>query len=182
MEHLNEYRELIRRFANSRTNSRIPNGLPQHASILVETMLFNATAEMRIYTKELNESVYGAPEVQAALRKFLSKPYSSLKILLQDHRDQSWVSKHPMLQICEDFRHKFGHGAVMVKTAVGSYSRGANHFTVMDNDGYRFETDHENCKAIANFNEPETAKKLIQVFDMAFGMPGTELTYELGVR
>lgn len=182
MEHLSEYRELIKKFASCRTNTRIQNGLPQHASILVETMLNTATAEMRIYTKELNESVYGALEVQAALRKFLSKPYSCLKILLQDGQDQSWVSKHPLLQICEDFRHKSGHGAVMVKAAVGSYSRGANHFTVMDNDGYRFETDHENCKAIANFNEPETAKKLIEVFDMAFSMPGTGSMYELGVH
>lgn len=181
MEQIDEYREIIKRFAIKRTNVRIPNGLPQHATILIETMFLNATAEMRIFTKELNKDVFGGTAILSAVKKFLSKPYSNLKILLQVPQGLEWTKEHPLFQVFSDFQDKnILHGAVLIKSASGSYSKNdANHFTVMDNDGFRYETDHCSCKAIANFNEPNTAKKLIDVFDSAFEMKNCQPIFEL---
>lgn len=181
MGQINEYQEIITRFATKRTNVRIPNGLPQHASILVETMFLNATAEMRIFTKELTKDVFGGPAILAAIKQFLSKPYASLKILLQLPQDVEWTKEHPLFHVFNEFKDKnILHGAVLIKSASGSYSKDeANHFAIMDNDGFRYETDHYNCKAIANFNEPNIAKKLIGVFDSAFEMENSQPIFEL---
>lgn len=178
---INEYREIIKRLASKRTDARIPNGLPQHATILIETMFSTATAEMRIFTKELNQDIFGEPKLLGAAKKFLSKPYANLKILLQSPQDVEWTQEHPLFQVFNDLNNtNLLHGGVVIKNASGSYSTDdVNHFTVMDNDGFRFETDHYNCKAIANFNEPKTAEKLIKVFDSAFDMPKAQLIYEL---
>jgi hypothetical protein len=35
----------------------------------------------------------------------------------------------------------------------------------MDDAAFRFETDHANTKAIANFGDPENAKRLVKIFD-----------------
>lgn len=162
-----EYREIIEKFARERINKRVSNGAPAHASVLLETMFKHAVAEMRIFTKELNGSVFGEQHMIDAATRFLGKPYSSMKILLQEGKDEAWAKDHPLFKAIAKMGEP--HGKVEVVNASGSYAENdANHFAVMDNDGYRFEFDHEKCKAVANFNEPKVAKDLISAFDKAF--------------
>lgn len=181
MDQFNEYRRVIAYLASNRINVRIPNGLPQHASILIETMFSNAAGEMRIFTQELNEDVFGKPKVLQAARKFLSKPYANLSILLQRPNNIDHFKEHPLFRVFSELKDSNSlHGAVLVKNAAGSYSEdGANHFAVMDNDGFRFETDHKKCKAIANFNDSKTAKKLIAAFDSAIELSKVEPLFNL---
>lgn len=175
MSNILEYREIIERFARDRTNQRVPNGLPQHASVLLETMFKHATAEMRIYTGELNEAVFGQPAMISAVASFLSKPYASMKILLQKEKDDSWVDSHPLIQAISKIQAP--HGRTEIRCAQGVYAtEAANHFAVMDNDAYRYELDHGACKAVANFNEPRVAEQLLSVFDKAFDLAAATLS------
>lgn len=168
MDDILEYRTIIERFARDRIDARVPNGLPQHASILIETMFRSATAEIRIFSRELDEKVFGSSEIKNAVIKFISnKPYANLKILLQKNHDEKWINNHFLVNAIKQIDGL--HGRVEIRNAAGSYAKDdTNHFAVMDNDGFRFELDHDNCKAVANFNEPKTAKKLITAFDEAF--------------
>lgn len=181
IEQLADYKRIITLLAEEHIDARIPNGLPQHAAILIEAMFLNATKEMRIFTQNLCVEVFGKPEVLAAARKFLSKPHAKLMILLQQPSDLSKLGTHPLYQVFSQIRDKeLLHGAVEIKNATGSYTKDdANHFTVMDADGFRFETDHHKCKAEANFNDTKIAKKLIGAFDAAFGMAGPIPLFEI---
>ena len=179
MSESNEYRTIIQRFAKDRVNARVPNGLPMHASTLLECMFENAAAEMRIYSGKLIQDVYSGDGIVKAAAKFLGRPYASLRILLQSPADRSELANHPLLAGLSNITPR---GSVIVRNAVGSYAKEeANHFAVMDNDGFRYELDHGKCEAIANFNEPDTAKILVQAFDAAFAFSGmkSEPIFEL---
>jgi len=167
-----EYRRLIERYASSRVDKRVSNGLPAHAAILIEAMFKTASAEMRIFSKDLNEDVFCSNEMIQAVVTFVAKPYSTLKILLEKKPDDGWVESHSLFQA---LRKLDAHGVVEVLPAVGNYAEGkAEHFAVMDDDGYRFEFDHDSCQAVANFNESTVAKKLISAFDEAFALSKVE--------
>lgn len=168
MSRLSEYRKIVERFASGRINQRIPNGLHEHATVLLEAMFKNAAAEIRIFTGDLEPSVFGDSSLVKAACEFLqTKPYSSLQILIQKERDDQWLSSHPLLKAVTELPGR--HGTVQIRAATGRYSTDeAHHFAVMDNDGYRFELEHANCKAVANFNEPAVARSLIDAFDKAF--------------
>lgn len=161
-----EYRSIIEQLASAHTNQRVSNGLTVHAAILLETMFKNASAEMRIFSRELNEVVYGTDSMLDAVRGFISKPYSSLKILLERELTEEALETHSLIKALKSVSGP--HGSVEIIAASGNYSSGeVEHFAVMDNDGYRFEFDHDNTKAVANFNEPKVAKNLLKVFDQA---------------
>lgn len=175
MDNISEYRDIIERFARDRVDARVPNGLPLHASILIETMFKSATAEMRIFTRELDTAVFGRDDIMAAVEKFIGRPYATLKILLQKPQDEKWAVDHPLVAKLNAFSQSSSHGSFVIRNAVGSYANNdANHFAVMDNDGFRYELDHDHCKAMANFNEPKTAKKLVEVFEQAFDISAQE--------
>lgn len=168
-----EYRQIIEKFAREHIPQRVPNGLPQHAAILLETMFKYAGAEMRIFSGELHEGVFGQPSMIDAVVGFIEKRYSSLRILLEKEKDDDWVRNHPLVKAISQVGEAHGHAEI--RCASGLYAGGkANHFAVMDNDGYRFERDHASCRAIANFNEPDVAKSLIQAFDVAFDLAGLQ--------
>lgn len=162
-----EYRRLIQRLASSQLNQRIPNGMPAHAAILFESMFEIAKEDVRIFTGELSAKAYGQPELAKAARDFVvGHRHACLRILFQKPQEVAWIMRQPLVEsllekgrLPENFQMRF---------AKGPYSNSVKHFAVMDQRGYRFETDHDNCKAFANFNEPEVATKLAESFDVAF--------------
>jgi hypothetical protein len=162
-----EYSDIIEKLATERANQRVSNGLPVHAAILLEAMFKNASAEMRIFSRELNEVVFAKTSMIDAVVNFISKPYASLKVLLEREPADGWIDKHPLIVALNKLEKP--HGSIEIIHATGNYASGeANHFAVMDNDGYRFEFDHDNTKAVANFNEPKVAKHLLTVFEQAY--------------
>jgi hypothetical protein len=170
-QQIDEYRRMIKLFADRKIAIRIPNGRPEHASILMEAMFENATTEVRIFTRDLNEKIYGSAEMLKTVRSFIDRPNSCLKILFQNNQSLSLVEQHPLLKEINNITSRGLHGTIEIKNAVGSYATNeANHFAVMDSDAFRYETNHDGCKAVANFYEPKMAKKLIQAFDSAFSM------------
>lgn len=170
----NDYRKIIQRLASDQVNERIPNGAPQHASILIETMFNHAVAEMRIFSKALTNDVYATDEIVDAAKAFFSKSYARLFILLQKKptSEIEWIKEHKLLLALREIDNpKSDYRNIQIRYAKGSYTEDdANHFAVMDNDAFRYELDHNNRTAVANFNEPETAKSFIKAFDRAFDL------------
>jgi hypothetical protein len=158
-----EYRALVHRLASARTDQRIPNGKAIHAAIVLEAMFARASAEMRVFSGALSPATYDVAFLREAARRFLKRPGTSLKVLIQERLRE--VFDRPFL------RELIGFPGLSVRFALGAYARpDAKHIAVMDSVGYRFELDHSNTSAVANFNEPRVAMELASVFDRAFSI------------
>lgn len=165
---LRSYRQLIEQLAQGGINHRIPNSIPAHAAVLLETMFRHAREEIRIFTGEMRPAVYGDSGLMDAARRFLLRPGACLRILLQTAREEAWLKEQPIVRACLAHAQP---GALDIRCANGVYATPvAKHFAVMDDRGYRFELNHDKTQAIANFNEPDAARKLVSAFDRAFAM------------
>jgi hypothetical protein len=163
-----EYRKIIQFLASGSVNQRIQNGKPVHAAILLEAMFSKARSEMRIFTGELSPQTYDYPELITAAKQFLKRQGGRLRILIQRASELEAIKDRPLVSalLSEGPRSNF-----QLSFARGAYSAdNAKHFAVMDDVGYRFETDHKNTRATANFNEPRFAADLISAFDRAFSI------------
>lgn len=49
------------------------------------------------------------------------------------------------------------------------------HFSVFDNEKFRYEYDSENYKAYGSFNQPDNCRYLIETFDQAFNDPASKI-------
>jgi hypothetical protein len=158
-----EYRKLIHKLASGSIDQRIPNGKPIHAAILLEAMFDRACTQMRIFTGKLSSDTYDAPFLIEAAKRFVKKPGTTLKLLIQTTLDD--LPARHFIQAVK------GAPGLAVRFAQGAYSqRDAKHIAIMDASGFRFETDHGSTSAIANFNEPRVAVELASAFDRAFFM------------
>ena len=161
------YGDLIERLAAQKLNQRISNGVPAHAAILLETMFRHAEEEIRIYTGKLDGDTYAAPALIREAKRFLRRPGTCLRVLLQERRTVEWAKEQPFIKQLLDTPP--GLGTFEVRCARGIYATDkAKHFSVMDGTGYRFEVDHAKTRAVANFNEPEVARDFSSAFDRAY--------------
>jgi hypothetical protein len=160
-----DYRQVIERLAAGRISQRIPNGVPAHASILLEAMFKHAQRDVRIYSGKLSADTYDQNELVMAAKRFLGRRGTRLRILLQEQ--ESTVVERKFIQALKSVDGACGEFELRTATGVYATDR-AKHFAVMDECGYRFETNHEETKAVANFNEPPMAQELISAFDRAF--------------
>lgn len=159
------YRDLIHHLARHKINSRIANGKAEHAAALFEGMFRTAENEVCIFTRNLEPRVFDQPRVAKAAWWYMQNPAAKLNILVQD---QSGLATREIVKLARLPRRK---GIVQIRLAAGSYRQNdAKHFAVMDGRAFRFEFDHENCSAIANFNEPGVASELQTAFLAAFSM------------
>ena len=156
-----EYFELIDKCAETRRNLIIHNGERQHAAYLLKTFFKNAKSNIRIFTGQLFEGVFGDQSLQEEACKFLREDDShSIQIAYQERAD---ILKSTFIQtILNDQQRK---GSIAIWNASEKYSDCKNHFAVMDEEAFRFETDHDFTRAVANFGDPAYARKLIDIFD-----------------
>jgi hypothetical protein len=164
-EDTNAYRQFIERFAESQLNQRIPNGKPAHAAVLFETMFKKAKDDVRIFTGDLSREAYGTPELLQSAKDAVRRGVR-VQILLQHKKDLAWVVAQPLIESTM-YNGKLPAN-IDVRCATAPYSDSTKHFAVMDHIGYRWEWNHKECKAFANFNEPGVASDLARTFDRAF--------------
>jgi hypothetical protein len=158
---INEYFELIDKFAKNFEELTIPNSEPIHAAYLIKTFFKNAQSTIRIFTGSLFEGVYGDKNLQEEARNFLRKDENnSIRIAYQESLD---INNSTLIQtILNDDQKK---GSLKIWNASEKYPDFKNHFAVMDDKAFRFEIDHVTTKAIANFGDFANAKKLVGIFD-----------------
>lgn len=174
-----EYRQVVDKAVENGTNMPISNGRPDHAVYLIQKMLENATALVRIFSGTLARSLDGVPaygneRILAAARGFLDKG-GTMKILLEKPIDvdegRPWT-EHPLVAMA---RSMPGGGDLLeVKQAPEdglNELREASvlyHWITMDDQAYRLEMDTRQARAIANFGNSRTACALVAIFDDLF--------------
>jgi hypothetical protein len=156
-----EYFKLIDKCAETQETFTIPNSEPKHAIYLLKTLFKNANFAIRIFTGRLFEGVYGNEDLKEEARNFLRKDANnSVRIAYQEPLD---ITNCAFIQTILNDEHR--KGSLKVWNANEKFNDLNNHFAVMDERAFRFETDHTNTKAIANFGDPENAKRLVDFFD-----------------
>ena len=164
------YEKIVFSLAKNKENKRFSNGKPDHATILLRAMLVNASEQIRIFTGMLHRSVYNE-KISEEVNKFLSSG-KKLDILIEKNLEEKQLKKHPFIKSIANSNLE----NLRLRKASGVYASGeANHFSLMDRKGFRIELegpttegDKTGCKAIANFNEPDTAQQFADAFDIAF--------------
>lgn len=183
-----EYYSNIDECAENKTDQLIPNGLAEHAVYLMSKMFSNAIEHVRLFTGELTDAitrnvkdgtpqtvpVYTEPKLIEAARNFLKREGSILDILVQD--DSGNIALRGFVQIIQKMKAE-GEviGTVNIRKANPEIMSLKNHFMVMDDMGYRLETEHKNTKAVANFGDKEFSCSLAKVFDNVLFKNGTPL-------
>lgn len=165
-ESIEFYRKMINQYAKGKTNERVPNGKAAHAGILLDAMLDNAKEGVRIVTGRLIEKVYGHVNFIMSAKSFLMKKNAKLEIIILNTPEKP-IEEHALVVALKEYKKKCPEkykGQVNIIMAPPKMSS-TKHFAVMDKTGFRFEFDDNEVKAVANFNEPETAKRLYESFE-----------------
>lgn len=159
----NDYIALIDKCAETSENFPIPNSEPRHAAYLIKTLFKKARSAVRIFTGELFEIVYGDKDLREEAREFLRRDENnSIEIAYQKSLD---IDNSSLIQTILNDKQKKGSLKIF-NANIEKYQGFNNHFVVMDNTAFRFETDHANTKAMANFGDPANARKLVNIFDL----------------
>jgi hypothetical protein len=198
-----EYYHNIDRCSDGAIDQPISNALPEHARYLMTKMFSVAIKQIRLYSGRLEQSVYsrdmceaskdnnadGTPvavysdhNLLSAVRGFLSKDNNcELRILVQTGVDGG-IESHPLLSLISEMRNNGSLlGKVEIRQLKEKHLKGEHfdvfehHFMVMDSTAYRFEFDHNPCRAQANFGDSKTAKSLAELFDDFLFPAGTSL-------
>jgi hypothetical protein len=151
------YREAVIHLAKSKANSRFSNKGNAHAEVLVQQLFLHADKTVRWFTGKLAEDFVTSEFIAASIHKFLSKPDARLLVLSESAIDPKSVA------LLRQFPDK-----VSLKVLTASLDKpvsSSKHFIVTDALGYRLETHDQNREAVANFNEPELALKLVESFE-----------------
>ena len=153
------------------------NNCAFHAAYLIYKFFLKAQKRVRILSGHLSRQaedgtlVYGAPEIIAAIRLFLSRKDTALQIVLDSELDDG--TKHPLYKALDKMRGdgKLKGHKVEIRQLKGTEAQSlvdddlANHMLLMDNCGFRLETDVDKAEAIVNVNSKHTFGLLGNFFD-----------------
>lgn len=179
------YFDAIDAALNDKDSRYISNGRPEHAAFLVHRFLTNAEETVRIYSGALSRAhegvdVYGNPHIVRAAQEFLGKG-GRIRVVVQNAVDSpngERTEDHPFLRLVEGVQPQGeAKGSLVVKKEAQAFKEATSslpafHWMVMDESGYRLETDVKSAKAHANFGTPKVAMQLARLFD--------EILYGLG--
>lgn len=182
------YYRNVDRCVSEKLDQPISNALPAHACYLMTKMFQTAHKRIRLYSGSLERRVKescaldGEPEgatgsadlvdvyadkaLLAAVCDFVGNRGGDVSIIVQKDVDGG-VETHPLISLITEMKRDGSlRGKVEVKQLGKQYADAIeNHFMVMDDTAYRFEFDHNPCRAQANFGDLKTAKALAELFD-----------------
>ena len=151
MENLNAYANRLENALTTKTPFHTYNRDILHAAEIVVAGFRHAQHKIWLLSERLDLSLYGNERLLTAVREFLGRPGSELRILVETEID----AKHPIRQLAEnEFPESMKIGLVP-DDVKKNY---AFNFMIVDDIGYRFEYDREVYEAIASFYEEERIK------------------------
>jgi len=161
------YKRIIDECAREKKNLEISNGNSTHAAYLIKALFEKAKKEIYIYTGSLSDDVFGHQELIDVAVAFLKREGSSLKIAYQENCDKDTIKSRKFVQ--RILNNDLIKNRLEVWDVSSAFKDITNHFTLMDETAYRFETDHAKKRAIANFGDFASAKTLKGSFAKIIG-------------
>lgn len=157
---MDDYREKVEQLARERTGEPFYNSSIDHAAVIIEKMFRHADREVCIISNRLNARVFGQEEVVKEARGFLSDTNHSVRILLEDEAE-TLSEGHPLVEELRQHPKSYEVRKIPQQLVdVLNY-----HFTLVDDDSYRFEPDKSKWEAVAVFGDKNGAAKMRTAFD-----------------
>ena len=159
---IDTYRQQIDRLIWEKTGEIVLNGSHDHAAVIIERMLANAKADVAIMARRFDRRIYGTPETIKQANLYLEDPERRLEILVEEG-DAATLSAHPFV-VANAAALAAGNLKIGRITEPAAEIVDVN-FSVMDDDGYRVETDGDKAIATAAFGATAFTAQLRTVFD-----------------
>ncbi|KJR43368.1 hypothetical protein MCHI_000733 [Candidatus Magnetoovum chiemensis] len=155
------------KYAENETDQILKNRDAGHARYLQERLFNKAKEEMLILTGEVSDEVYTHEYLIEAAIEFIKKDSSKkLNIIYQNDIDkENLLKKRFFSEIKKRADKEKLEDKLKIWEAKHTKDIVPFHFSVSDRKFFRLETDIEQRRAIANFGDKETAKKLAEIFD-----------------
>lgn len=164
------YAKKIFQLAKDKTNEVFYNSSSEHAIIVHQALVQNAENYVYIFSSSMCSEVSNNPEYVEIMSRFLDNYNHNIKIILTDYSES--FPDNPIAQI---LAHHGGQVEIKKFDGKVMYKDNPVHFTVSDDRAFRLETDIEKRMAFGNFNSPNQAKALKEIFESVFSSPEAEI-------
>lgn len=176
------YFEYVDEMLASGSDIGISNGKPIHAVYLLASFLSHASRAVRLFSGTMSRKttggdleIYGNSHVAEAAEVLLSRPSSTMTIVLEKNIDvdegQS-AEDHPLVSSIKNLKESGRlKGRFEVRKITDERLNWlrekeiCHHLMVMDEKAYRLETDTDFMKAYVNFGDAKNARMLADLFD-----------------
>ena len=158
---LKGYEKEIMELALKQEDKVFYNSSSDHAAIVHKAIVKTASNCIRIFSSSMCSEISNNEDYLAAIKEYLTSSQDHLLNIVLTNYSEKFLNM-PIAGILRQFPSQ-----VEVKRYEGNLLYGGKpcHFTVADGRMFRFETDIDQHMAFGNFNNPEQAKKLTDIFD-----------------
>lgn len=167
---MKEYNFFVSSLAKDNADRVFLNSDEEHALIVLVNLFRQAKETVRIFAACLCEHIGNKPEYIVAISEFIERG-GKVRMLLNKF-DENLVSNSNLFKRLAYYAYE-GADIQIKRTLAHPFlskdpQRKEVHFTVIDETGYRIETDIEKRTAECNFNNPTLSKGLVSFFDRIF--------------
>ncbi|MDD2886811.1 MAG: hypothetical protein PHY66_03340 [Aliarcobacter sp.] len=160
---IKEYKKEISDAIKNNLDKRFPNSSIEHAKILVKEIINNSDKEVFSLSSNFNQDFYLSLEKE--IRNFLNKPNSKFNLIVAN--DENGIISKLKKEYPNQFVVRFIEKNEM---PIDKNSQEHVNYIVNDKNAYRYEYSDKNIdigivEAIANFNNPEESKILLDNFN-----------------
>jgi len=168
---LEEYKDALRNLALKNDPFIFDNKGADHAAAVM-SLFFEYCTEVRIYANDMNGDISNKQDYQQALKNFLEKDNSSLKIMFDGEPSEGSQSVQYLKNFSDGRKVQFKTATDTFRSAMKEIAIDRTtlyHFAVGDERMVRLESDNKNHIApFCSFNHPVSAEMLIKLFDHHF--------------
>ncbi len=154
---LRAYSTDVERFFDDQSSTIISNKDREHAAILISTLFKKAREEILVFSRHLDSDFYRREDIARELMMAVDRGVR-VRILIQE------VILHDTNQY--KLITELKNAGVIINECKTGGRGGVSpiNFTVVDCKAYRLERNRNTHEAFACANDPETAQRLIQLF------------------
>ena len=142
-----EYRKLVDLASDKDLNFDISNSSLSHAKYLVFKIIQKAQKELNIFIRSSDTKIFSDDSIK------INNPNLNVKIMVEEYSKNTG-----------DFFKKLFFNCKLDIQPLTKIDKNTPYFIVSDNKRFRIEFKEDEYKGIANFNRPEIAEILNQVF------------------
>jgi hypothetical protein len=162
MEDLKLYQQLVDTCAKDNSKDILPNAGQMHASIAMSKLFDKTSERVRMVVGKFSGEVSNQPNYINSLTQCINRGIKFQVVFLDGRNEDSDAYK--ALKTAGDNVTFFDANDTLRKQLINNGK--PYHFSVFDDNKFRFETDTEGFVAWFSFNDKLNAKSLIKTFDL----------------
>lgn len=172
---MKDYSKYIKNLADNDESMLFQNSSPKHAAVVLANIFNKSKSELRIYAGDLcgevshkNDDALLKSAYINELTSFIDRG-GNLKIILEEFNEELLKTElYSKLNLYSAMYPSKIKVKILSKNSKTDDFINKYHYTVGDNNKFRFENDTKKYIAVGSFNNIDVSKKLIDSFDLLF--------------